>query len=1380
MIFQERFTSILIPHFRRVSARIGTWRRTVASSIGSRSLAVMSLITLFGLLLLISGGLTGSAVETTDPVETAAVEDVVVEAGETTTENVALDQEIDDAIEIEDWYDLDEIREDPNANYVLVSDLDEDTAGYDQIASATANDGHGFDPIDFDGTFDGQGHEIHGLTIDRTEDAADEIDESDVGLFGILDDGAVVTDVHLVGVDVTGHEYVGGIAGSNWGGTISDVSVTGEIEATNDQVGGIVGEQAYDGTIERASVNATVTGGSAVGGIVGIADHSNSLVSESTVTGHVEATADWGGDAGGIVGGNVGTIERSSVDATVDAVGTAGGIASVNSGTITETYSHATVEAGEEAGGIAGANEGDATITTSYAAGEIDGDGLVGALVGENVEVTLIGDIEFGAVEDAYWDEKTTGLTDAVGNGTEGTSGEVTGLTTDEMTDEDAPDNMGTFDFDDVWNTEDDARPTLQDEPVVPEPTEPAFFEVEIDEEASDLDVTEDENATVVAEVENTGDEAGTGELLAGTDGPIVSEDIDLDAGEPTTITVEFPVEVEDDEVQVETLDDEGESYDVDSALLSVEELDPASFAVEIDDVDGDVTAGEEVTVAYTIENLGDEVDEQDIVFEVDGLEEDLEPAVELAGGDSFVDEFTYVTSGENVPEIEIALSSDNDTATETVVVEEPPESAVFAVTIDEDASDLDVFKDENVTVIVEVENEGDRSGTQTVELTIDDLVVDATDLSIDGGASETATLVFEPQPGDAGEHDAIVTTDDGSATTSVTVETIPDPEVEIVDLDGYTTEAGTVYASEEVDVTLEASAHDEVESVELTLSSVVTNFDYDLRASHESGDTWTATVDLDDIPLEGPYTVEATVTDDSGTSNDTTADETIEIDQQPPSIAATLENVDGEEATIRVSSNKPLAGAPDVLVTYPGGANVSLEPAADGVEWTDEIELNKSGEYTITAVGEDLAGNTGTDSASVVAHTDLTIEDGETIENEETGTYVEFGANGTAEDAYAVFSEGAIAHQPLEVDQIGVSFLTADLDDGLREEMENATVYVPVNESAMAPIESPETVSLQRFNETTGEWDPTETTVETIDGEQYWVATVDQFSTYGAIATDDQQPEILSVTPGDGDEHDAGTESVTVAFEYEDELSGIDVTSVVLEIDGEDVTEDGDTSITDNVAEHTVTVADGESHTATATVVDHSGNENSESITFSVAEEDDGAPTVPSPPSDDPAEFVIDGVEIDQTTILEGESATIEAVVENVGDEEGDHDLSLEIDDAGVATESVSLSGSETTTVGFEHVFETAGEFSVAVDGETAGVVTVEATEPTATPTPTPTETPESTATPTETPTATPTETPVPTGADDDEDTPGFGVPAVVVALLLLTMVAIVRRRPR
>ncbi len=138
--------------------------------------------------------------------------------------------------------------------YVLGNDID---------ASETRfwNDGKGFEPIGgtFRGCFYGDMHIITNLYINRPT-------ENYVGLFRVLSDYMVVESLELVDVDITGNNYVGGLAGYVPDTFVSYVGVTGSISG-NDYVGGLIG-YATSGT-DLCYTMGNVSGHNYVGGLIG-------------------------------------------------------------------------------------------------------------------------------------------------------------------------------------------------------------------------------------------------------------------------------------------------------------------------------------------------------------------------------------------------------------------------------------------------------------------------------------------------------------------------------------------------------------------------------------------------------------------------------------------------------------------------------------------------------------------------------------------------------------------------------------------------------------------------------------------------------------------------------------------------------------------------------------------------------------------------------------------------------------------------------------------------------------------------------------------------------------------------------------------------------
>jgi len=191
-------------------------------------------------------------------------------------------------LEIRDWYDLDAVRNNLAGHHTLMNDLDSTTLGYEELASPTANGGKGWQPIGYlsiscacgpgvaqrgyglTGTFDGQGYEIHDLFINRP-------DEPHVGLFGLVDEGAIIKNVGLVRATVTGEGSVGGLVGYHVG-IVSNSYFSGNVTG-DEYVGGLLGVNT--GTVSNCYSTGSVTGDGYVGGLVGMNFESRGTVSDS-------------------------------------------------------------------------------------------------------------------------------------------------------------------------------------------------------------------------------------------------------------------------------------------------------------------------------------------------------------------------------------------------------------------------------------------------------------------------------------------------------------------------------------------------------------------------------------------------------------------------------------------------------------------------------------------------------------------------------------------------------------------------------------------------------------------------------------------------------------------------------------------------------------------------------------------------------------------------------------------------------------------------------------------------------------------------------------------------------------------------------------------
>ncbi len=217
--------------------------------------------------------------------------------------------------------------------YELNADLDFDTdrSGEADAGDAYWNNGAGWAPIgdssgsfsSFGATFEGNGRTIANLFIDSSE--------NDIGLFGVTRSSAVIRNLEMVSVQVTGTDNVGGLVGSN-GGEVTAAYATGKVSG-DDDVGGLVGANVDDGTVSASYSTVQVTGDDRIGGLAG----SNSgEVTAAYATGRVVGDS----EAGGLIGGNTGDVKISYATGLVSGRSTVGGLVGRNSGggAITDSY----------------------------------------------------------------------------------------------------------------------------------------------------------------------------------------------------------------------------------------------------------------------------------------------------------------------------------------------------------------------------------------------------------------------------------------------------------------------------------------------------------------------------------------------------------------------------------------------------------------------------------------------------------------------------------------------------------------------------------------------------------------------------------------------------------------------------------------------------------------------------------------------------------------------------------------------------------------------------------------------------------------------------------------------------------------------------------
>ncbi|WP_338634145.1 Heme/hemopexin-binding protein precursor [Sporomusa ovata DSM 2662] len=262
--------------------------------------------------------------------------------------------------------DLANIASDLSGYYVLGSNLTA-SGTFTSIGTSTSA---------FTGTFDGLGHTVSNLTISGSSDYT--------GLFACS--SGTISNLGLVGVNVSGGSYVGTLIGYSSGGATTSCYSTGTVSGTAN-VGGLIG-YVNAGTVSDCHSEAVVTAtadtdnNSNAGGLIG---KNKGTVTNSYSTGAVTANGSY---IGGLIGYNAGAVTDcyATGDVTLTNSGTAGTAYCVggligynNGGAITDCYTTGDVtaknyyyeyESYAYAGGLVGYNNG-GNITDCYTTGAV-------------------------------------------------------------------------------------------------------------------------------------------------------------------------------------------------------------------------------------------------------------------------------------------------------------------------------------------------------------------------------------------------------------------------------------------------------------------------------------------------------------------------------------------------------------------------------------------------------------------------------------------------------------------------------------------------------------------------------------------------------------------------------------------------------------------------------------------------------------------------------------------------------------------------------------------------------------------------------------------------------------------------------------------------
>lgn len=263
-------------------------------------------------------------------------------------------------------------------NYALKSDIDASVLKkYKAIGGDTG----------YQGTFDGRGHAIIGLTAGGSEAA-------NTGVFSAVGEQGAVKNLSVLAGNFTGKDNVGAVAGVNKG-TISDINTYGNTITSDGHAGGLVGTNEKIIKDSTSVSNVIANSKTAMAGGIAGSNEAGAVIDNSESNSAVEGSVATSSGLGGVAGRNEGTLSKvdnlgvtNGGDSESSAVG---GIAGINTGSIENAYNESFVTGGKKTGGLVGINKKSGSLVNAANAGRVEGKGAaqdaaqeIGGLVGDN------------------------------------------------------------------------------------------------------------------------------------------------------------------------------------------------------------------------------------------------------------------------------------------------------------------------------------------------------------------------------------------------------------------------------------------------------------------------------------------------------------------------------------------------------------------------------------------------------------------------------------------------------------------------------------------------------------------------------------------------------------------------------------------------------------------------------------------------------------------------------------------------------------------------------------------------------------------------------------------------------------------------------------
>ncbi len=377
------------------------------------------------------------------------------------------DGSLENPYQIENIEQLNAMREDLSANYILINDIDMSsyTVWY-PIGTLEWNQGANTwnKPYPFTGTFDGAGFTIYNFThLPETINPMDrQADGNESGLFGYIENAAIknvrmenieiastIMDHNNVGplvgqmenssvtncttangsVELTGLLWLadagnaGGLIGKAKNSTIENCSSDVSVKTHFHRVGGLAGG-LWNTNVTNCSASGDVSGRSVVGGLIGdsfTSDAADAYITDSFSTGNATGMTvpckNTPYIGGGVTGGFIGWVSQSSSSGSTPGMTY-----------ISNCYStgDATVENGTTAGGFVGEYK-NGSISDCYATGNVYAKGYTydNGTVAYGYAGGFAGKMEGGTIENSFVSNTVSTFSEAGGFAGQMTGGTI-------------------------------------------------------------------------------------------------------------------------------------------------------------------------------------------------------------------------------------------------------------------------------------------------------------------------------------------------------------------------------------------------------------------------------------------------------------------------------------------------------------------------------------------------------------------------------------------------------------------------------------------------------------------------------------------------------------------------------------------------------------------------------------------------------------------------------------------------------------------------------------------------------------------------------------------------------------------------------------------